>query len=201
MWSLCDSYPFCILSVTLWSGNGVGEITIATVFPVNPVFDYPQYGEYGIYGIYLLYLVWLIIRHLTKRLIFLRTHSQTSSKSPQKSVARQFLPENQCTILNYSAWRKWRLWRNGGEVSATSAIPPHVFVYSRLSYFLKKVFECRKFCSKQCHFNFHSRHASTVELLTPFQDNHTCLGRFLFRFYKLSISIVEDSLSSLRVRL
>ena len=90
MWSLCDSYPFCSLSVTLRSGNGVGEITIATVFPVNPVIDYPQYGEYGIYGIYLLYLVWLIIRNLTKILIFLRTHSLPFSnilKSPQKFIS------------------------------------------------------------------------------------------------------------------
>ena len=54
---LRDHYVIHILSVTLRSGNGVGEITIATVFPVNPVIDYPQYGEYGIYGIYLLYLV------------------------------------------------------------------------------------------------------------------------------------------------
>ena len=46
---------------------------------------------------------------------------QPSSKSPQKLISRCFLPENQYSILNYSAWRKWRLWRNGGEVSAISA--------------------------------------------------------------------------------
>ena len=42
-------------------------------------------------------------------------------KSPQKFISSSFLPENQYSILNYSAWRKWRLWRNGGEVSAISA--------------------------------------------------------------------------------
>ena len=49
---LCDHYVIHIPCLSF-----LGEITIATVFPVNPVFDYPQYGEYGIYGIYLLYLV------------------------------------------------------------------------------------------------------------------------------------------------
>ena len=39
---------------------------------------------------------------------FLRTHFRTSSKSPQKSVARPFLPENQYTILIYIACRKCR---------------------------------------------------------------------------------------------
>ena len=48
-----------------------------------------------------------------------------SLKSPQKLISRCFLPENQCSILNYAVWRKWRFWRNGGEFSATSAIPPH----------------------------------------------------------------------------
>ena len=65
---------------------------------------------------------------------FLRTYSQPSSKSPQKLIPRFFLPENQYSILNYTAWRKWRLWRNGGEVSATSAIPPHVVFVCRGLY-------------------------------------------------------------------
>ena len=39
---------------------------------------------------------------------FLRTHFRTSSKSPQKSIFSTFLPENQCTILNYIACRKCR---------------------------------------------------------------------------------------------
>ena len=31
---------------------------------------------------------------------------QPSSKSPQKLISRCFIPENQYSILNYSAWRK-----------------------------------------------------------------------------------------------
>ena len=73
---------------------------------------------------------------------------QTSSKSPQKLIPRFFPPENQYSVLNYSACRKWRLWRNGGEFSATSAIPPHIFVYSRLSYFFEKSFRVLKIVPK-----------------------------------------------------
>ena len=32
-------------------------------------------------------------------------------------------PWRSMLYFNYAAWRKWRLWRNSGEVSATSAIP------------------------------------------------------------------------------
>ena len=39
---------------------------------------------------------------------FLRTHFRTSSKSPQEFAARPYLSENQCTILNYIAYRKCR---------------------------------------------------------------------------------------------
>ena len=35
-------------------------------------------------------------------------HFPNILKCPQKSVARPFLPENQCSLLNYAAWRKWR---------------------------------------------------------------------------------------------
>ena len=62
-------------------------------------------------------------------------------KSPQKFILTSFLSENQCSILNYTAWR------NGGEVSATSAIPPHVFVYSRLWCFIEKVLS-RESCAE-----------------------------------------------------
>ena len=71
-------------------------------------------------------------------------HSRTFSKSPQKFIPTSLLPENQYSILNYSAWRKWRLWRNGGEVSATSATFATCHFYiSREYIFLKKVFECK----------------------------------------------------------
>ena len=57
---------------------------------------------------------------LTISLLFstnsLRTHLQKSVESPQKSISYSFLPENQNSNLHYAAWRKWRLWRNGGEV-------------------------------------------------------------------------------------
>ena len=42
---------------------------------------------------------------------FLRTLSQPSSKSPQKFAVRPYLSENQCTILNYIAYRKCRFCR------------------------------------------------------------------------------------------
>ena len=72
-------------------------------------------------------------------------HSRTFSKSPQKFIPTSLLPENQYSILNYSAWRKWRLWRNGGEVSATSATFATCHFYiSREYIFLKKVFVGRK---------------------------------------------------------
>ena len=65
-------------------------------------------------------------------------------KHPQKvrrnSFPTSFLPENQCCILNYAAWRKRRLWRNSGEVSATSAIPPHVIFIFRMKFLRFSVF-------------------------------------------------------------
>ena len=42
-------------------------------------------------------------------------------KSPQKSIARLFLPENQYSILIYATWRKWR---NGGSFFIIPPLPP-----------------------------------------------------------------------------
>ena len=69
--------------------------------------------------------------------LILRTFYGRFLSPPQKVrrnfISISFIPENQYSILNYSAWRKWRLWRNGGEVSAIPPLPPHiVFIPSRL---------------------------------------------------------------------
>ena len=61
-------------------------------------------------------------------------------KSPQKFILTSFLSKNQYSILNYAVWRKWRLWRNSGEVSATSAIPPHVIFIFRVRFLRLSVF-------------------------------------------------------------
>ena len=66
-------------------------------------------------------------------------------KSPQKFISYSFLPENQCTILIYAAWRKWRLWRKLLRHSATSAIPATCTFLTQ-----KKVF----FCSNTCVYAF-----------------------------------------------
>jgi hypothetical protein len=62
-----------------------------------------------------------------------------------------FSPWRSMLYFNYAAWRKWRLWRNSGEVSATSAIPLHVIFIFRVRFqrfsvftfpFYKGVLEC-----------------------------------------------------------
>ena len=73
---------------------------------------------------------------------------QPSSKSPQKLISRCFLPENQYSILNYSAWRKWRLRRNGGEASPPfPPLSPHVIFISheflRFSVF-SRIVQCEE---------------------------------------------------------
>ena len=77
---------------------------------------------------------------------FLRTHFRTSSKSPQKSIFSTFLPENQCTILNYIACRKCRFV---GLKPSKPTFPTHVvFTYSHLSYFVGKSFRVPKVSSR-----------------------------------------------------
>ena len=77
---------------------------------------------------------------------FLRTHFRTSSKSPQKFAARPYVPENQCTILNYIACRKCRFV---GLKPSKPTFPTHVvFTYSHLSYFVGKSFRVPKVSSR-----------------------------------------------------
>ena len=68
-------------------------------------------------------------------------------KSPQKFISYSFLPENQCTILIYAAWRKWRLWRKLHRHSATSAIPATcTFLTQKKVFFLFKYLRICIFC-------------------------------------------------------
>ena len=41
--------------------------------------------------------------------LFANTFSDTL-KSPQKLIPRSFLPENQCSCLNYAEWHYWHFW-------------------------------------------------------------------------------------------
>ena len=86
---------------------------------------------------------------------FLRIHSRTFSKVRRNSFLRVFSMKTNTPFL---------ITQHGGMAEKFPPLPPfrHMFSYiPACSIFLKKVFVCRKFCSKQCHFNFHSRHEAS----------------------------------------
>ena len=82
-----------------------------------------------------------IINNLKNRTLlptdFLRTHYQTSSKSPQKSIFSTFLPEDQCSILNYAEWHFLHFVHLGHfrkSLKCTKCTKCHMFFISPFSF-------------------------------------------------------------------